>query len=265
MQEIETAISTAALGEVELDVIAFDACLMGATEVAYELRDSAAYMVGAVTTVPRVGLPYDVLCEMVQGSNDRSPEAVSRALVDSYVDVLGTCSGSGVGGYPYAAMSAIDLSLIDEFVLGVDDRVGGIDDLARFLLEAVSEGATKSTIEPLESKTPQIQYLGELDPFIDIGLFAEELAIEMPEAAEVVEGTLGLLQEAVMYHRYVTNENDACMRTYGISIYFTVSENWLLDCYSYEVPLDVSEQHYGLDLPADTMWDEFLFSLSKAA
>jgi hypothetical protein len=250
---------------VELDVIAFDACLMGAAEVAYELRDSASYMVGAVTTVPRVGLPYDVFAESVQASEEKDPEAVCRMLVDSYIDVLGACSGNGVGGYPYAAMSMIDLSLIDEFVLGVEEYPGGINDMAEFLLGVVSQGITKGMIEPLESQTPQIQYLGELDPFIDFGLFAEAVALAMPEASEIVEGTLELLTEAVAYHRYVTNEKDACMRTYGISIYFTVSENWLLDCYSYEVPPDETEQHFGLDLPADTLWDEFLFSLSHAS
>ena len=87
----------------------------------------------------------------------------------------------------------------------------------------------------------------------------------MPESEAVVDGTLQLLAETVVYQRFVTNEFGACLSTHGISIYFTVSENWLLDCYAYELQLTPEEQHWGLDLPADTCWDEFLFALLNAA
>jgi len=265
MQEIETAVTSADMCGAEIDIIAFDACLMGAVEVAYELRNCASYIVGAVTTVPRLGLPYDALIGAMQNSLDRSPERVGMMAVDTYIELLDQCAGNGVGGYPYAAMSLIDLSTISDFVLGVESYPGGIDDLGAFLIGACTEKNSKGSIEPLESKTPQIQYLGEQDPFIDIGLFAESLRELMPESAAVVDGTLELLSETVVYQRFVTNEYGACLSTYGISIYFTVSENWLLDCYAYELQPTPDEQHWGLDLPADTCWDEFLFALSNAA
>lgn len=54
-------------GSSKLDFILFDACMMGAVEVAYELRDVADYCIASVMETPEDGFPYHTmfhyLCE----------------------------------------------------------------------------------------------------------------------------------------------------------------------------------------------------------
>jgi hypothetical protein len=98
--------------------------------------------------------------------------------------------------------------------------------------------------------TPQIQYLGELDPFVDLGIFASNLADRLPELEEISERVMELLEDTVVYYDFVTTETGACMNTTGLSIYFTCAMNHLYE--------------YGeLAFGEDTLWDEFLFELSE--
>ena len=56
--EMANAIRTAFHGQ-KADFILFDACMMGAAEVCYELRNTAAYCVASMLETPVDGLPYN--------------------------------------------------------------------------------------------------------------------------------------------------------------------------------------------------------------
>ena len=69
-----------------VDVYASDACLMQMVEVAYEIKDSAAYIVGSEETEPAAGYPYDTLLRPLAASPGMGPEELSRLTVDAYSD-----------------------------------------------------------------------------------------------------------------------------------------------------------------------------------
>ncbi|MCL5103780.1 MAG: clostripain-related cysteine peptidase [Armatimonadetes bacterium] len=71
-----------ALANVRMDVVAFDACLMQELEVAYEMRDSARYMVGSPTPEPSPGYNYSALLRSIGPAT--SPEDFCRAVVGEY-------------------------------------------------------------------------------------------------------------------------------------------------------------------------------------
>lgn len=78
LPEIQQALQTAreATGR-KLDVLSFDACYMGSLEVAHQLKDEAAFMVGSEEEVGYQGLPYDrLLADM-----DRSPRQLVERIV----------------------------------------------------------------------------------------------------------------------------------------------------------------------------------------
>lgn len=227
-----------------LKIVAFDACLMASVEVAYEIRDLAEYMVGAITTVARPGYEWEWFLNRMNGLDSATPLEVGKAMVDVFMEYYDQCAGNGIGGYPYASESLINLSAVSRLVN--DD----VSELAAVLHDYAEEGGQKSVIQYCsEVHTPQIQYLGELDPFVDLGIFADTLAQRLPELRDVSDRILLSLQEAVVYYDFVTSEYGGCMNTTGMSIYYTCAINHLHD--------------YGdLSFGADTLWDEFLFELS---
>ncbi|HXE73865.1 MAG TPA: clostripain-related cysteine peptidase [Candidatus Nitrosotenuis sp.] len=77
---------------VKLDVLGFDACNMGSAEVAYELRDTAGYLVASEKTEAAEGWPYsrwlteEVLRELQQANLarlDMPPDQLARLIVQA--------------------------------------------------------------------------------------------------------------------------------------------------------------------------------------
>jgi len=250
MHEVQIGIKDS---KVSLSIIGYDACFMGMVEVAYENRGLADYMVASITTVPGPGWDYTSWLNMVQQS-DLSALAISKAIVDTYVDFYSVCSGVGLGGYPYTSMGVFDLSKVGDLVLGVNNEVGGIDDLAQALIPMTADFSLRGIIESSESQTPQVQFHGEAFPFTDIGYYVTLLAEKYPDVADVATRTLGLLTATVVYFDYVHPDSDMCLRAYGMSIYYTISGDKLYDNY----------RTSGLDMVDDTQWDEFLWALNMA-
>lgn len=74
-----------ALAEIgKVDVYGSDACLMQMAEVAFELRNSADYILGSEETVPGEGLPYDKFLRVLADEPGISPERLGIAAVDAY-------------------------------------------------------------------------------------------------------------------------------------------------------------------------------------
>ncbi|UCE80485.1 MAG: hypothetical protein JSV94_04815 [Methanobacteriota archaeon] len=248
MDEISGAIDAAygdgVLPEGALKIIDFDACLMAGVEVAYEIRNLAEYMVAAITTIARQGFQWEWLLEDINALEDLTPRKIGETMVDSFMEFYSQCTGKGIGGYPYASLSLIDLSEVERLA------TEGVDDMASVLLDYVEDSLQKSAIQTTEQHTPQIQYLGELDPFVDLGLFALALVDRIPEMGPVAERIEDMVESAVVYYDFITSDSGACMNTMGISIYYTCAWGQLYD--------------YGeLAFGKDTQWDEFLFALSE--
>ncbi|MHB0995443.1 MAG: clostripain-related cysteine peptidase [Elusimicrobiales bacterium] len=68
----------------KVDILDTDACLMQMASVAYELKDSADYVVGAEEIVPGPGLPYDTVLAALAANPGMSSDQASRLLVDKF-------------------------------------------------------------------------------------------------------------------------------------------------------------------------------------
>ena len=69
-----------------VDVLAFDACLMQMAEVAYELKDSAEFIVGSEEVEAVSGYSYDRLLGALSKDVSMGSEELARAAVKAYGD-----------------------------------------------------------------------------------------------------------------------------------------------------------------------------------
>lgn len=119
MKEVQTALEAAKqrLQErlntvVKLDVVGFDACLMGMIEVAYALRNVANYVVGSEETEPFDGWPYDPFLNTLVGTPSSNPEDLASNIVTEYVSSYPT--GSGI------TQSAVDITKLSNLVAKIN-------------------------------------------------------------------------------------------------------------------------------------------------
>jgi len=108
------------------DIIAFDACLMAQAEVAYELKDSAKYLIASEETIGGDGYPYSEIlpridAALAEGKSD--PKEISKIFVEEAENVNESST---------MTLSAIDLGAIGKVVSAAND-------LAKHILEGKAD------------------------------------------------------------------------------------------------------------------------------
>lgn len=97
---LRTALQAAGLSK--LDLIVFDACMMGQLEVALAMHDLADGMVGSEAIVPGTGLPYERVLPRFAETTD--PREIGKAIVRAYGEFSDGEFDSG------ATLCALDLA-----------------------------------------------------------------------------------------------------------------------------------------------------------
>lgn len=115
MKEVQSALETAKqrLSErfntqVKLDLVGFDACLMGMIENAYALRNATNYMVGSEEEEPWDGWPYDQILQRLVNNPATSPRQLAAYIVDDYV--------ASYAGQSDITQAAVDISKVNDLV-----------------------------------------------------------------------------------------------------------------------------------------------------
>ena len=99
LKEIEQALS---YDNCFVDILGFDACLMGMAEVAYEIKDCAIYMIASEETIMVSGFPYDTISRIIISQPLSTPEEFAILIVQKYAEYYGLYSGD--------TLSAVNLS-----------------------------------------------------------------------------------------------------------------------------------------------------------
>jgi len=117
MREVQEAMNTARLNlearmgtGVKIDVLGFDACLMGMVEVAYAIRENANYMVGSEETEPGDGWPYNTILTDLTNNPAMTPAELASLIVVKY----GNSYNSGV------TQAACDISKLQNLAWKID-------------------------------------------------------------------------------------------------------------------------------------------------
>ena len=226
MPELEYALSAINTQIGDIDIVGMDACLMGMTEVAYQIKDYADILIASEESVPFNGWPYDAILEELIVNPLISPGQLSADIVDKYIY-----------SYPYnnVTQSAIDLSYMDTLASQLSDLALVITNDALTPKGAYIDAAYSS------------QYYGDPD-FIDLYDFCDKIFDysnnpEVKNIAIIIQQTISSTVINSDFSGWGVSGSK------GLSIYFP----WY---YAYN-----SQKYNDTNFARDTFWDEMLLYL----
>ncbi len=203
---------------VEIDVLGFDACLMGMFEIAYQLRNQAKVIVGSQYLEPSTGWPYPQIVEHI-GHGD-TPREVGAKIVQFYSDYYERTQN-------FVTQSAYSVASIDEVAKLINK-------FAKVLKENLSN--TKS-LKLILNQTQNFR-----SDYIDLVHFIkmvdERLNIEIlkPITTELLEALEGFI---VANQSMGVGMEDA----HGISIYFPTKKVPFKETFEMYEKLDFSQEY----------------------
>ena len=95
----------------KMDLLIFDASLMQMTEVAYEVRGSATYMVGSEESPPGEGYVYDTFLNDLVSNPSITPRQFGSQIVTRTLEAYGTNNNLTQSNIELAKMDAVASSL----------------------------------------------------------------------------------------------------------------------------------------------------------
>jgi hypothetical protein len=177
-------------GENKLSLVGFDACLMGMTEIAYELKDFADYMTASEETEPADGWNYkESLSYLVSSPEEITAEDLGELFVSYY------------SGYEIT-LSTVDLSTLDD----LKDIISDFADILKF----------QDYRNDIYHAIQNVETFSDLD-YIDIYHFAEiiQSRIYNQEVDEKAQNVMDQISISVVSEKHDTyNPN-----SHGLSIY----------------------------------------------
>lgn len=180
----------------KIDIIGFDACLMGQSEVAYELKDVANYMIASEESEGAGGWPYHNLLSKIVLDNfsnalmmkmDLEPDAVARFIVRT--------SAKDKENIP--TISAIDLA-----------QMKGVAEATKGLTDAIlSTDTPKSTLKTIVRNTQKFEGFKDHYDFCRRIVLSEDVKDDKLKAA--AQKVMDEVYEAVMLEEHSTDYPDA--------------------------------------------------------
>jgi hypothetical protein len=249
MPGLEKALDDAkkAIGKDKFDIVGFDCCLMGQSEVAYQLKDHAKIMIGSEEAESKEGWPYgglikgedkimNVMKSFIQNKgSEATPEEVASQIVEE----------ASKNQKVLPTLSAIDLTKMDnigkkssEFADEVMKVMGAREAIRRIANKTESYSKVIPLIEPYGQYRDFVNFLenviesNELD-----GPAYKNIKIKADELLKEVKGSI------------IAEEHDETRygKSNGLSVYLPTSKP--------------NPAKYGYDKTKwaqDTTWDEML-------
>ena len=221
MSQLKSALSQIGI---KIGILGMDACLMAMTEVAYQIKDYAYYLVGSEESEPGTGWPYHNILSALVSNPSMSPSTLASTIVEKYKDYYSL--------YNRVTQSAIDLS-----------KISNLKDACNNLASTLKENMSfyKTEISYAISVTQAYSY----PDFRDLYHFAKNICDKIDNI--LANNVMNNVDSAVIAEWH---SNDLA-NSHGISI-------WLPSSYYYNYYLST---YQTLDFATDTNWDEFLGAL----
>lgn len=236
-----------------IEVLSLSACLMGMTEVAYQLKDSVDYFVASESygygseNTSEGGLlvgnwQFDKVWGALVNDPGMSPEGLCAVMID-YFNPYGPWTARPFIPKEESSdcMSAIDLSVMDELAAAVDEFA---KDLSSKL--PLHRPPITYAIQNTQSFSGQLDFIGlSYFPIYDLYDFAYEISnvMDVKSANDVMDA----VENAVVKE---THGNDASNGehpdAHGLSIYLP------------QRATEYDDRYENLDFAKNTGWDVFL-------
>ncbi len=217
MDEVQQALAANFSSSSKLDVIGFDACLMGTVEVAYEMKYLASYMIASMASEWAYGWDYGRIFSSMTNDDYASPDPVLLAGlgVSTYRD--------STKMYSDQTMSAVDLSQIDSLTAAVNSFAAALCSENK---QSTIEATRNSSTYFYTSSSERVSF-----PYYDLGSFAAKIAASTSYSSNLrnaAQNVLASLADAVVtayagsyYGGYYGDGGDVYR---GLSIFFSYNE-----------------------------------------
>lgn len=245
---------TAAFAGRELELLAYDSCLMGMIETAHAWSDAAHTFVASEELVPGYGFHFDTLLAALENDPAVSPADLGRIMVADYG------RGYDRAGAKENTMAAISLSQIK----GLSAAVSALADELILKLHASKAAVAKARSECQHYGQGNVH--GDTFHHVDLKRFCDLLATHSvdPVVRQKAMHISDLLVKAVDGRRYAgSKRKDGAYGSHGLAIYFPPSrqdyEGDMLNDGSYD-QIQARKRPWPVAFVADTSWSRFLLS-----
>jgi hypothetical protein len=226
--DVETALASAeAETGSKIDVVGFDACLMGMVEICYELKDVTNIVIGSEMLIPGYGWPYTQLMAYISNNPTVDMYTLSEELVKEYVAY-----------YPKytVQLSAIDEAEMPAFALNLDSLAAALKANVADYYKVIS-GARGS------SQQNHILGTGSTYYYIDLYDFASSINVHLHDTSIQTRCT-NLISEfnlAVFAEGHTAKLANLDKKEFGLTINFPPNSKQYSISYEAYVPSFVQE------------------------
>lgn len=226
-----------ALNGKKIDILGFDACLMGMIEICYELKDVADIVIGSEMLIPGYGWPYKELMQYVSNDPNVAPEDLSKFIVNQYVDYY-----SKVKPNFFVQLSAVNTSKIKEMAGNLSYFVGNLSDNINTYRGLIS-GARGASQQKFILGTAGVIFYTDLYKFADfIGTRAADGTLR-----ELAFNLAKSIDEMIFAENHTRPQGNLDQKQYGLTVYFPPNKQSFIFKYVEYVPAF-----------AETGWFDFL-------
>jgi len=227
-----------------IDIVGFDACLMGAASIHYQIAPYCDIVVASEATESNDGWPYELLLFDVVDDPAMTPEQVARCLVEHYVASYGVIE-------PWVTQAAFKTEEMKQVY-------ADIDAVAEILIDSLPEyeASIADSRENAESYdlTKEGPYLPEMSgyPMSDLWDFLDELVHYRHGLFldDDLMNAITALKNSISTARIAYGSGTDMPDSHGLSVYFPQTENTGTSTYS--------DGYDDLEYAKDHKWDDFL-------
>jgi hypothetical protein len=263
--EIATAVRAGldATDEARLDIIGFDACLMGAFEVASAMPDLARYMVASEEVEPNDGWEYAAFDLLAAQPDAVTARSLGEEIVARYI-------ATSAPSDPTVTMSLIDLSAVNDLVAALDGLNGAVAPQMATFAPVIGRGRNES---PSFGGSP----VPEEDFYmVDLGDLLQRLSTQEPPLGDAAADALEVFDRVVV----ASQAGEAAAAATGMAVHFPpypdyYYESWyraieapvwpeFLAAYytaGAEIPVDKRPSFAPIDNQASFYFDDFGLSV----
>jgi len=221
-----------------VNIVGFDACLMGMIEICYELKNVTDIVIGSEMLIPGYGWPYKEFMEYISNNPQVDPKTLSEAIVTQYVEYYSRIKPNFL-----VQLSAIDTSKIDEMSLNLNET-------SAYLAGNVE--SMRGLITGARSASQQKFILGTMGVifYVDLYKFADLLQkrTDDPILRDLASNLTKSIDDMVFAENHTRPQGNLDEKQFGLTVYFPANRQTFIFKYPDYVP----------NFAVDTGWYNFL-------
>ncbi|MCD4782640.1 MAG: hypothetical protein K8T10_02295 [Candidatus Eremiobacteraeota bacterium] len=218
---------------VKMDILGFDACLMANTEVGYELKDNANYMVASEEVEGGSGWPYTPLLtsETLKNVQRALRQRINLSPEDFAKKMITNAEGDQ---YSIPTLSATDLTKMESFAKVADT----------FAKAIINTETPNDTLNSLACKTEDFYGLKDHYHFAELVSKSDDISDE--KLKDAAKGMMAAIKDAVIKEQHSSKYPNAHGLTAEIPTYGEVGNGYT-----------------DLKFARDTKWDEAMNKINQ--